>query len=165
MSRNLGLAYRTARRFLGYGIELEDLRQEAALALITAVDQFEALRGATFSHFACRVIYRHLVAHVARHGASKDWSRDESEIDEFVLACVVEQVTKDELTSILHEALGDCPPSQKAAILEVYGFGAEPRSAATTATRTAAKKARTKIRKALQEAGWTDEDVRTVLSS
>ncbi|MDO5022615.1 MAG: sigma-70 family RNA polymerase sigma factor [Eubacteriales bacterium] len=52
----LPLAYAIAVRFRGRGIELEDLKQVAAMALVEALKRFEPERGLRFSTFAMPTI-------------------------------------------------------------------------------------------------------------
>ncbi len=52
----LPLAYAIAVRFKGRGIEIEDLKQVAAMALVEALKRFEPERGLRFSTFAMPTI-------------------------------------------------------------------------------------------------------------
>lgn len=52
----LPLAYAIARRFIGRGVEKEDLEQVAAMALIKAMERFEPDQGYRFSTFAVPTI-------------------------------------------------------------------------------------------------------------
>ena len=52
----LPLAYAVARRFRGRGIDLDDLNQVAALAMVDALRRFDAERGLRFSTFAMPTI-------------------------------------------------------------------------------------------------------------
>jgi RNA polymerase sigma-B factor len=53
---HVGLAYKGARRFSGRGVELEDLRQVALIALVHAVERFDPSRGFAFTTFAVPTI-------------------------------------------------------------------------------------------------------------
>ncbi len=53
---NLGLAHLCARRFMGRGVEYEDLFQAACLGLIKAAENFDPQRGVRFSTYAVPVI-------------------------------------------------------------------------------------------------------------
>ncbi len=53
---NLGLVHSIAHRFLGRGIEYEDLYQAGCIGLIKAVDHFDKERGFSFSTYAVPVI-------------------------------------------------------------------------------------------------------------
>lgn len=53
---NMGLVHACARRFIGRGIEYEDLFQTGCMGLIKAVDGFDASRGLKFSTYAVPVI-------------------------------------------------------------------------------------------------------------
>jgi RNA polymerase primary sigma factor len=50
--RNLRLVYAMARRYVGCGLEMEDLIQEGMAGLIRAVDKFDPERGVAFSTYA-----------------------------------------------------------------------------------------------------------------
>ncbi len=53
---NMGLVHTCARRFLGRGIEYDDLFQAGSMGLIKAVDGFDESRGLQFSTYAVPVI-------------------------------------------------------------------------------------------------------------
>ena len=52
----MGLAHLCARRFMGKGVEYEDLFQAACLGLIKAAENFDSTRGVRFSTYAVPVI-------------------------------------------------------------------------------------------------------------
>jgi RNA polymerase sigma-B factor len=52
VEQHLGLAYHVAARFMGRGLEAQDLRQIAAVGLVKAVDRFDPDRGVAFATFA-----------------------------------------------------------------------------------------------------------------
>lgn len=54
--QNLGLVHTCARRFLGRGIEYDDLYQAGCIGLIKAVDGFDDSRGLKLSTYAVPVI-------------------------------------------------------------------------------------------------------------
>ena len=54
---NLGLVHAAARRFLGRGIEYDDLFQAGCIGLIKAVSAFDCGRGVQFSTYAVPVIF------------------------------------------------------------------------------------------------------------
>jgi len=64
-----GLARRIASRFTGRGESIEDLTQVALLALVKAVDGFDATRGVQFSSYATATISGEL----KRHFRDKRW--------------------------------------------------------------------------------------------
>ncbi len=53
---NLGLVHNCARRFIGRGIEYDDLYQAGCMGLVKAVDGFDATRGLRLSTYAVPVI-------------------------------------------------------------------------------------------------------------
>ena len=53
---NMGLVYALARRFIGRGIEYEDLVQAGSMGLVKATDGFDESRGLKFSTYAVPVI-------------------------------------------------------------------------------------------------------------
>jgi RNA polymerase sigma-B factor len=61
---HVGLAYKGARRFSGRGVELEDLRQVALIALVHAVERFDPSRGFAFTTFATPTISGTLKRHL-----------------------------------------------------------------------------------------------------
>jgi RNA polymerase sigma-B factor len=61
---HLGLARRLARRHAGRGEALDDLEQVGAVALIHAVDRFDARRGVPFEAYAAAIIQGELQCHL-----------------------------------------------------------------------------------------------------
>ncbi len=53
---NMGLVHTCARRFLGRGVEYDDLVQAGSVGLVKAVDGFDETRGLRFSTYAVPVI-------------------------------------------------------------------------------------------------------------
>ncbi len=56
IQKNLGLVHACARRFIGRGVDYEDLVQAGCVGLIKAVDNFDESRGFSFSTYAVPVI-------------------------------------------------------------------------------------------------------------
>lgn len=56
VENNLGLVHSCANRFKGRGVEYDDLFQAGCIGLIKAADNFDALRGFSFSTYAVPVI-------------------------------------------------------------------------------------------------------------
>ena len=56
IEKNLGLVHSCARRFIGRGVEYDDLVQAGCVGLIKAVDNFDESRGFLFSTYAVPVI-------------------------------------------------------------------------------------------------------------
>lgn len=76
---HLPLSRAIAARFTGRGVELEDLEQVAAMALMKAVERFEPERGLQFSTFAMPTIAGSLRNHVRDHGRVIRLSRNVDE--------------------------------------------------------------------------------------
>ena len=53
---NIGLVYSVARRFLGRGVEMEDLFQIGSIGLLKAVDKFDVTFDVKFSTYAVPMI-------------------------------------------------------------------------------------------------------------
>ena len=66
ISRNLGLAYAMLARFQTSRVDRDDLRSEAVLALVRAVEGFDPWRGFRFSTYACRGIVRAMIGAVRK---------------------------------------------------------------------------------------------------
>ena len=56
IQKNLGLVHACARRFVGRGVDYEDLVQAGCVGLIKAVDNFDESRGFSLSTYAVPVI-------------------------------------------------------------------------------------------------------------
>ena len=54
---NTGLIYSVARRFLGRGVEMEDLFQIGSIGLLKAVDKFDPAFEVKFSTYAIPIEY------------------------------------------------------------------------------------------------------------
>jgi RNA polymerase primary sigma factor len=65
VEQNLGLAYSIVGRFRAKDVDWDELRSEAFLALVRAVEGFNPWRGFRFSTYACNAIMRSLV-HLAK---------------------------------------------------------------------------------------------------
>ncbi|PZF84344.1 SigB/SigF/SigG family RNA polymerase sigma factor [Jiangella anatolica] len=68
--RNLGLAEAISRRYLGRGVDAEDLTQVASAGLVAAAQRFDADRGDDFVSFAVPTI----VGEVKRYFRDHAWS-------------------------------------------------------------------------------------------
>ena len=71
---NLGLVHACARRFVGRGIEYDDLFQAGCVGLVKAVDGFEPERGLCFSTYAVPLILGEM-RHLFREGGAIKVSR------------------------------------------------------------------------------------------
>jgi RNA polymerase sigma-B factor len=113
VTRYLPLARSLARRFASGGEPLEDLEQVAALALVKAVDGFDAERGTAFSSYAVPSIAGAIKRHFRDHG----WSvRVPRELQERAMRV-------HQLENELSSALGEAPTV--AQLAEATALGAE----------------------------------------
>lgn len=71
---NLGLVHTCAKRFVGRGIEYDDLFQAGCVGLVKAVDGFEPERGLCFSTYAVPLILGEM-RHLFREGGAIKVSR------------------------------------------------------------------------------------------
>jgi len=76
---NLGLAHTCARRFIGRGIEYDDLFQAGCVGLVKAADGFEPERGLCFSTYAVPLILGE-IRHLFREGGAIKVSRSLKEL-------------------------------------------------------------------------------------
>ena len=76
---NLGLAHSCARRFIGKGIEYDDLYSAACLGLVKAVDRYDESKGYRFSTYAVPVILGEIRL-LFREGGSVRLSRSLQEL-------------------------------------------------------------------------------------
>ena len=70
VARNLYIAELLSKKYIGKGIEYDDIFQVASLALIYAVERFDISRGYEFSSFATPTI----VGEIKRHFRDKGWA-------------------------------------------------------------------------------------------
>jgi len=71
ISGNLGLARSCVNRYVGKGIEYDDLFQTACVGLVKAVDSFDETRGVCFSTYAVPVILGEIRQLFRREGTVK----------------------------------------------------------------------------------------------
>lgn len=76
VERYLPLSAAVARKFAGRGVELEDLEQVAAMALMKAIERFEPERGLQFSTYAVPTIAGGLRNHIRDQGSVIRVGRD-----------------------------------------------------------------------------------------
>ena len=76
---NIGLVHTCARRFIGRGIEYDDLFQAGSMGLVKAVDGFDESRGLKFSTYAVPVILGE-IRRLFRDGGSVRVSRSLREL-------------------------------------------------------------------------------------
>ena len=76
---NIGLVHACARRFLGRGVEYDDLFQASCMGLLKATDGFEEERGLRFSTYAVPVILGE-IRRLFRDGGSVKVSRSLKEL-------------------------------------------------------------------------------------
>lgn len=76
---NIGLVHACVRRFLGRGVEYDDLFQAGCVGLVKATDGFDAARGLRFSTYAVPVILGE-IRRLFRDGGSVKVSRSLKEL-------------------------------------------------------------------------------------
>ena len=74
VERNLGLVYACAKRFIGKGVEYDDLVSAGCLGLVKAIDRFDPDRGYQLSTYAVPVILGEIKL-LFREGGSVKLSR------------------------------------------------------------------------------------------
>lgn len=74
VEQNIGLVHTCAKRFIGRGIEYDDLCQAGSIGLIKAVEGFDEQRGLCFSTYAVPVILGEM-RHLFRDGGTVKVSR------------------------------------------------------------------------------------------
>ena len=72
----LPLSHAIARRFMGHGVELDDLQQVAAMALMKAIERFQPERGLKFTTFAAPTITGEVRNYIRDKGSIMRMSRD-----------------------------------------------------------------------------------------
>ena len=72
----LPLSNAVARKFAGRGVELEDLEQVAAMALMKAIERFEPERGLRFSTYAVPTVAGALRNHIRDQSGAMRMGRD-----------------------------------------------------------------------------------------
>ncbi len=109
VSQNLGLVYACVKRFVGKGIEYDDLYGAGCLGLVKAVNKFDEGRGFQFSTYAVPVILGE-IKKLFRDGGSVKVSRSLKE-----LSLKINKVTN----QFLQENKKEPTINQLATILEV----------------------------------------------
>ncbi len=71
VEENLGLAHSCVRRYIGRGIEYDDLYQTACIGLVKAAEKFDEARGYRFSTYAVPVILGELKQLFRKDGSIK----------------------------------------------------------------------------------------------
>ena len=79
VEQNLGLVHHCAKRFLGRGIEYDDLYSAGCVGLVKAVDGFDETRGVKFSTYAVPLILGEM-RRLFRDGGSIKVSRSLKEL-------------------------------------------------------------------------------------
>lgn len=72
----LPLAYAAARKFVSYGVELEDLQQVGAMALLKALDRYDPEKGVKFTTFATPCVMGEIRNYIRDRGSAIRLSRD-----------------------------------------------------------------------------------------
>ena len=84
ISKNLGLVHVCARRFVGKGIEYDDLYSAGCVGIVKAYDGFDASRGIKFSTYAVPVILGE-IRRLFRDGGTVKVSRSLKELSMKIL--------------------------------------------------------------------------------
>ncbi len=71
IEKNMGLVHACAKRFIGRGIEYDDIFQNGCIGLVKAVDSFDEDRGVKFSTYAVPVIFGEIKRLFRETGAIK----------------------------------------------------------------------------------------------
>jgi len=128
---HLPLAYSVARRYRlqGHikGLELEDLRQVAALGLIKAARRFQPARGARFGTFATlvmrQVIHDYLAVQHRLAGAPRPASQDERDEDFFATIPAREQGSHGfEVVELVKKLLDGLPARERGLVEARFGL-------------------------------------------
>lgn len=136
VEEHMGLVRSVARRYRHLGVPLDDLVQEGAIGLLTAVDDYDPARGAGFSTFAfwrVRAAVTHAVTAkgslvrapgpvrvVSLEGADRDAVSLGDEPSSESVLLVAEQ------RNALHRALGVLQPRERAIVSRHFGLDGEP---------------------------------------
>jgi len=127
VKEHLGLAEQIARRFTNRGESSEDLAQVAALALVKAVDGFDASLGYDFPAFATRTIIGELKHHFRDRGWAVRAPRRVQELYLEMNAAVAELTQQLGRSPTIREiaAACDCPEVDILAAIEAgHGYRA-----------------------------------------
>jgi RNA polymerase sporulation-specific sigma factor len=71
IENNTGLVKKIALRFVGRGVEIEDLEQIGTIGMIKAIRSFDASRGTCFSTYAVPLIFGEIRRHMRDEGPIK----------------------------------------------------------------------------------------------
>ncbi len=115
---NLGLVHAICKRFVGRGIEYDDLFQAGCIGLIKATDAFEEERGLMFSTYAVPVIMGE-VRRLFRDGGAVKVSRSVKELSFHVnrkKAYLEQKLKREPSVSEIAEELGVTPEAVTEAV-------------------------------------------------
>lgn len=120
IENNLGLVYSIAKRFVGRGVDYEDLVQNGCVGLIKAVDNFDFSKGYKFSTYAVPVIMGE-IKRLFRDGGAIKVSRslkEKSMRAQSLKEKFIRQKMREPTVGELSELLG-CDVNETAEILNV----------------------------------------------
>ena len=120
IENNLGLVYSIAKRFVGRGVDNEDLVQNGCVGLIKAVDNFDFSKGYKFSTYAVPVIMGE-IKRLFRDGGAIKVSRslkEKSMRAQSLKEKFIRQKMREPTVGELSELLG-CDVNETAEILNV----------------------------------------------
>ncbi len=108
IENNLGLVHSICKRFMGRGIEYDDLYQAGCIGLIKATDGFDEERGLMFSTYAVPVIMGE-VRRMFRDGGAVKVSRSVKELSLKInreKSCLEQRLNREPTVNEIAEALG-----------------------------------------------------------
>lgn len=116
---NLGLVYSVSQRFVGRGIELEDIRQIGSIGLIKAIDRFDTSLNVMFSTYAVPMIIGEIKRYIRDDGIIKiSRSIKENRVKLAKLAKENQEKTGRELSALELSRLAEMPLEDVVCALE-----------------------------------------------
>ena len=127
VEENIGLVYSIVRRFLGRGIEMEDLVQIGSIGLIKAVNTFKLDKKIKLATYASRCIENEILMYLRRNARLKsevsldeplnvDWDGNELLLSDILGTenDIVSQHIEEEVNrKLLYAAMGKLEPREK----------------------------------------------------
>lgn len=132
---NLRFVNQVANKYIGMGIDLEDLIAFGRIGLIEAIDKFDPKRGNKFITFAVWYIRAEIqkslnelsrTVRIPNHHKEKPKSHsieDDEDIKELTQPTKKSKLDKEDTNWIINTALNQIKPKEKEAITRFYGIG------------------------------------------